>query len=278
MPASTLAKVDLPEPFSPSSACTSPPYRSRLAPWSASVGPKDLARSIADKAGTACPVITSSRFAQIRTKLLLQIRWRPALRRQIAKIDIVFPDILRGDCDARHHRHREGHDPRDHVGQRIAIEQAHRVLYRGAAIDDRRLADDHRHGPVLDQIERAAGEAAGQDLGLRVHALDLLRRTHAEDAGDGIEIIGVGIFEQHVGGLLLTILDADLALEGVTDQLETALPRPRLHALEPDLVPLRTRRTRKRDHLGFGFLLAGVISQRLPDLMLVLENPQRHFW
>src|SRR5262249_55316025 len=52
-PASILTTVDLPAPFSPSSACASPAYRSAEPSTTARTAPNDLAACRSDRTGTA---------------------------------------------------------------------------------------------------------------------------------------------------------------------------------------------------------------------------------
>ncbi len=62
-PDSSLTMVDLPAPFSPSSACTSPGATLNEASFSATVAPKALrdALDVAERAGPACARCSDTR-------------------------------------------------------------------------------------------------------------------------------------------------------------------------------------------------------------------------
>src|SRR5262249_144970 len=88
---------------------------------------------------------------------------------------------------------------------------------------DRRLADHHGHRAVLDQIGGASRDVPGHDLGVGMHALGLLSGTDRKDARDGVDIIGVWIFQQPVACLFLSVVDRDVAGIGVADEIGLAL-------------------------------------------------------
>ena len=58
-PASILTSVDLPAPFSPTSACASPPYRSKDTFWTAATAPNDLETSRTRSTGASVAIATS---------------------------------------------------------------------------------------------------------------------------------------------------------------------------------------------------------------------------
>src|ERR1700691_5725877 len=89
VPPRTLIRVDLPAPFSPRSATTSPRWRSKLTPWSACVPPNDLA-TFSKRRTPACAKSRSSLGRDRSGSLFSWSSYGSADRTPIGRLEPAF--------------------------------------------------------------------------------------------------------------------------------------------------------------------------------------------